>query len=978
MRPTVSTPRVVGLISLCSLVGALAACDGNDAVASKDTSGETGPQDEPQLTRIETHVEPTNVVAGATAEITCSAFDQYDQPFTLIAGQAALVFEIVDPEGKVPTSVTVEGQIATFTRAGAYRATCKYPGTPLVTDASPTRIEVQAGAPASIKTTILDDDVVAGTTLGVACSVRDANGNSAAAETMIAVVPTDGVTVANRTAHFEKVGAFEVRCMTTDGSLVSDAPVTVTVTAADLYQMTTTLSTASIAVAEQVTVTCPGEDRFGNPVTVEKIVTLPADGVDGLDSNRLVLTSTKAGIYSIVCSPKEAWVKALSEPALLTVVAGPPASLTLDITPDRAVYNVEARVTATPKLADTYGNAISDLSAVRVEAWFGGTKRQTLAQGEKVALVEEGTWTVKAILGPPYNLKAERVLLADASAPVISITNPDRGEMVVATGSPITLQGSVKDSTGGLLSVTVNGAAQDIVAGTLNWPLSKSVLPAHGVNTVSVAATDTNEHSVRVVQSYLASSGYKAATEKFPDGIVAHLDKKFIDDGDRSGAANDLATIFERLVAGMDFSTFIPSPVITYSGFDVYLQNLAYDPPKVRMSPSNGGLLLMLDVTNMAVDVEADGFIDVGGHITVDSVNLEMMLHLSVTNGQANVTADAAVVRVNNLDIDVHWSINWIIDFFEDDISSTLSGMLEQQLKSQVPGLLRDALKSLEINQSFTVPAMVPGGQPLNVNLAAKLAEAHVDEKGLDLDLSTLVTAPKRVAWPTSGSIMRGGCFGTDNGMPGWNASKKMTMALSLDVLNQVLHAVWQGGALEITLGANDFQGVDLSAYGVSNLALTISARLPPVLTDCPESSKILFQLGELRLDATMDFNMMPLEMSVIATLQTDAIVEVDANGNLGVSLAAIADENITLDFTRIESEIFEDTTESEDALGGLLREQLLSKVLGELAGKSLANFPLPEFDLGAMSPALAGQKISLKNVVLAREKGYLKLEGSP
>jgi hypothetical protein len=61
-----------------------------------------------------------------------------------------------------------------------------------------------------------------------------------------------------------------------------------------------------------------------------------------------------------------------------------------------------------------------------------------------------------------------------------------------------------------------------------------------------------------------------------------------------------------------------------------------------------------------------------------------------------------------------------------------------------------------------------------------------------------------------------------------------------------------------------------------------------------------------------------------------------------------------------------------------LLREQLLGGLLGNFAGQGLGEFPLPELDLGGLSPALAGQSIAVRNIVLGRGKGYLLLQGEP
>jgi hypothetical protein len=250
-----------------------------------------------------------------------------------------------------------------------------------------------------------------------------------------------------------------------------------------------------------------------------------------------------------------------------------------------------------------------------------------------------------------------------------------------------------------------------------------------------------------------------------------------------------------------------------------------------------------------------------------------------------------------------------------------------------------------------------------------------IAESGLDLGLATQVTAAKKVQWATPGSMMRGGCFGTDLGMPQWDTSKKLTMALSLDVLNQVLHAVWQGGALEMQLGAAAFGDVDLSQYGVSDLAVDLSARMPPLLSDCRDGV-LRIQLGELHVDADLKLNGLPLKVDMIVAFETDVDVSVDDSGSIGLALGEIAPEDILIDITAVESTLF--TQDQEDVLVALLREQLLSKVLGDFGGQGLADFPLPEFDLGGLSPGLGGLVISIQDIELERDKGYLLLQGNP
>ncbi|MFO0746457.1 MAG: hypothetical protein U1F43_12385 [Myxococcota bacterium] len=963
-----------GLGRLGALVAALlvtAACGGTDAKPPLDTIGGDNLVP-PELTSVETTVAPLNVLAGGTVEVTCQGKDQYDVDF-----DADLTFDVTDSSGQLPDGVTIVGNRITAIHAGSFQVKCLFAGPPVIDDISPTTVTVQAGEPSEIKTTLFLTTIKAGTTVSVGCSARDGNGNIATGDTTVRVTPVDGTTVDGRRVTFTKTGEFEVVCMLADASIVGGDAVTVTVEPAALYELKTVLSTDTIEPGAEVTVTCPGLDRFQNVIDLDKVITLPVAGLDPLDGNRLRLTSTRAGSYPVTCAPKEAWIHpATTVPATLVVKAGAAAALALDLSPDRTVYNLGSRVKVTPRVSDSYGNVITTLgNDVVIDGWFGGVLQQTVLSGERIDLDQEGEWTLRAHVADT-SLEAERVVLSDGSAPTIDLTFPTRGQMVTSTGSALTITGKIKDATGGLASVRINGAEQPVTMGTNELVLDKAFSPQHGVNRLSIEATDVNGNVTKIAQSFLVAPGWKPASDAFSDGIIAHLAKAFLDDGNRSGAPNDLATIMERFIGKLEVESYIPSPVVSYSGYDVYLRSIDYDAPKVSIAPGAGVLNLTIEIDNLSLDVYADGFIDVDGTVTADKVTLQVVLAVSVVNGGTpKVTAQAVEANIDNLNIDVNWAINWLIDLYTGDIEQAITSAFEDTLRKEIPPIVEGALKSLQITQGFEIPSFLPGGSPLPVQLAAKPDHTKLDEQGLDLALGTKVTAATKVPWATLGSFMRGGCFGQDGGTPSWDASKKLTMGISLDVVNQILHSVWQGGALEVVMGPDAFGDVDLSQYGVSDLSLTVSGRLPPILTDCLDQDLHL-QLGELQIDASLSLSGAPLVIGMIVAFETTAQVGIDADNNLTLALGTIDPANILIDVTRLESELF--TPDQEDVLVQLIRDQLLSKLLAQLAGQTLANFPIPEIDLGALDPSLAGQKISLHNVVLARQKGYMMLQGDP
>lgn len=967
-QPPRTTRPLHPLIALLALAPA---CDATGEIPPADTTG--GDQViVPHLDTVETALAPAVIGAGGTTTVTCTAKDQSGAPFT---PDLPLAFEVFDANDQVPAGVEILGDRVTVPFAGVVRVRCHYPGIPRIEDTSPVSLTVQPGDPTSITTTILRTELRAGDRVGVACTVRDAHDNITMGETVLRLSPETGTTITGgKNVRFTATGTFGVTCAFPDGSLVGNT-VTVTVAPGELTELRTVLSTDTIRPEEEVSVSCPGTDAFGNAVDLAQVITLPVAGVDALDQNRLRLTSTRAGVYPITCVPKEAFVSATRNPVSLTVVAGDPAAIAIDLDPERSVYTLGARPRVTARLADAWGNEVADVSGVSVEARHGNTPRQTVPGGERVTLDAEGSWNLIVTSGPPSNLVASRTVLVDASAPTIEITYPVRGQMITAGGGPFTIRGTVTDATGGLASVSFNRIPRTVQNGANRFDLEIQISPEHGLNTFTVEATDVQGQAVRLAQSFMLAPGWKTAAEAFPEGIVAHLTRAFIDDGNRQGRADDLATIMERVVQNLDIASYIPSPVVQNAGYDVYLRNVDYDPPRLTLTPSRDRLLLHLDITDLSIDVFADGFIDVDGVVSADAIRVDVTLGVTVQQGQARVQMHSATVLVEGLDIDVHWSINWIIDLFTDTIRDSIVSSFEDVLRDEIPPAVADALGSLALDETFEVPGFLPGQEALNVRLQANTNNATIDEAGLDVALATKVTAAKRVQWPTAGSLMRGGCFGVDLGMPAWDPDKKLTMALSLDVLNQVLHAVWQGGALEVTLGPAAFGDVDLSQYGVSDLAVDVSARLPPVLTDCRDGV-LRIQLGELHVDASLKLNGLPLVVDMIVAFETTVDVAVDDAGAISLALGEIAPEDIVIDITHVESDLF--SQDQEDVLITLLREQLLVRVLGDFGGQGLADFPLPEFDLGGISPSLQGQVIALDEIDLERDKGYLLLQGNP
>jgi hypothetical protein len=128
-------------------------------------------------------------------------------------------------------------------------------------------------------------------------------------------------------------------------------------------------------------------------------------------------------------------------------------------------------------------------------------------------------------------------------------------------------------------------------------------------------------------------------------------------------------------------------------------------------------------------------------------------------------------------------------------------------------------------------------------------------------------------------------------------------------------------------------------------------------------------------MDVTSQMNGQPLDVSMILSVETGANV-VMQNGKLTLALEAIPPEAILVDIVDVDTFLFDANQEVE--LIDFLRELVLVKALEQVGGQTLADFPLPSIDLGALDPSLSGNVISFASAQLTRRRGFLTLSTDP
>ena len=170
-------------------------------------------------------------------------------------------------------------------------------------------------------------------------------------------------------------------------------------------------------------------------------------------------------------------------------------------------------------------------------------------------------------------------------------------------------------------------------------------------------------------------------------------------------------------------------------------------------------------------------------------------------------------------------------------------------------------------------------------------------------------------------------------------------------VIDQMLAAIWQSGAMKMTVDPKKLSVVDLNKYLISDLKVTTDFLLPPLLNDCGWGGATEVQIGDigLNISAQMDGKpgLMKVYLSAAAKVQAKLIyTKTGKQIALNMSPAHLIENDI--DSVLVDGKVApEGTVSFFEALLPVLTQVVLKQFQG-----TLASFPLPELDL---APLVAG-----------------------
>ncbi len=587
----------------------------------------------------------------------------------------------------------------------------------------------------------------------------------------------------------------------------------------------------------------------------------------------------------------------------------------------------------------------------------------------------------------PVDGCSSTVIQSFACLPNIEVTSPARAATIDGVlPSVVVVTGRVTSGAGAITSFTINGTT--VAVNPTTGAFTYNMISHVGSNVIVLEAQDALGSTDKVVQSFHWSTDYTQPTGAPASGVVdpglgIWLGQQSLDDG-QPPPPTDLAFIIQGVLDNFDLGGLLPNPVATNldggaaGTYNVYLENLQWEPTSVSLDAIDGGLHITATIPNLTADLRAvktctwrwyDPFDCVGpgtitGDITIDYITMDADIFLSVAADHTLVATVANTnVSIAEPDVNIDGILAFIIEpIIQDQVAGfvpELEAQFEGQLSSVVGPLLEDGLGALAFNQTFDLPRLDGSTPGISVALASDFSSVDFHD-GL---------APPTPTPPQGGAfLLRAWANAVTPGLPSTppfttNLGVPMRVACGAgtqqmiiprvapveivfpdDTMNQILRGAWSGGLLQFPVDPALLAGVDLASYGVTNLTIDVSGWLPPIASDCGADGILRLYIGDMQLTASMDLFGQPLD--AVIWVSFDAPITLGANATSGeIEIVVSAVENVEIEVNVQQEQMLS----AGPVLASLLETQLVPALGGLLGGGApLASFPLPEMDLSA------------------------------
>ena len=939
---TVTIDKTGEYAVICMLPGG-AKADESPGVALVTTGG---------VASVETTLDSAEVNAGQDVHVTCEVQDMSGE---ILDWDTELIVTPTD-------GISIEGHALKTTKDGEYLVACKAVDTP-VKDTTPETLTVLLGDPATVRATIEEEEVSAGTAVEVSCVVEDGDGNPLPMEAT--VDPQDGLNIDGSTVTIEIAGEYTVTCSPVeDLGELEQIPDTLVVVPGELAALVLSAkpSKAAYKLDEKVAIESEVTDVYGNVLEDAAIVlTIP----EGMKESGSKYEFEEEGIYAVQ-GHVEGHEDISDELTLVCDETGPEVIV---LVPERGA-TLDGDV-----MVDIEGTAI-DLFSDEVELEINGTSVPVNENGQFFHVIQ-ATHGLNILVFEATDEYGRRTKIAQSfyySTEYVDFNTENINDVTLPQSLLIYLgQNFLDDGIHDPTHIDDLATLVEILLGSIDlnaildpttpiaeFPLNDIVnytFDFQGFQFILNGAL-----TIRIYIENISLSLPAVSINTREGGINLHL---AFNESPTSPAANvttyiqldfvlTASTNFggeELLSAGLNPSAFVES--------SASLGAFSLDANLDIFKALGGDLDIGIDT----LDIDLEG-------IDIDPLqDVQIELGPVVFNGTEIVQLPA--IPLGNLvsglnDIVSQYILNPILNFAETAILDFLLPIVQ----TQIGALLNSVLNQVEFEIPIPIPAL-PGSQSnVDINFKTRLDTVVFTEDGGELGLGTGFLSTKGVDRDPLGSILRMNCLSTtEPGMPEFDTSEKMELAALLDTVNELLFSLWWGNGLTLNIDGSTLGGLGLDQYGVSDMSISTEFYLPPILNDCTAKDMVEVQIGDLLL--TANFKMMGAPVMAQLYLSAALDASITGNGNeIGLNI---------LGFTDIETQIIQVQGsllgfDIEDLIEGVVIPMLVEQV----SNLALGSFPIPEFDLSGLVPGIPpGTTLGLTDLEIGMDSGYLMIGGA-
>lgn len=990
------------------------------AIVAFGCSAEPGPADNVAATAddliIESDTRGEIAAAGVPFLVDCRAFRRKVGAAVAPAGSREKPEDPAQPEvsGALGTEVSlpgaatlvvvggpagpfaIDGQRITIARPGSYQVACLISGTGLQ-DLTPATLIAEAGAPADPQTVVVDaatgdtvSTVASGTKVRVLCSGDDVLGNAVTDQW---TVETTGQVLdiqPNVATTLTKVGTITFACRAANQT--DATPSTVVVKVGTPKHLWTKLSPSTVKAGHASEVTCQATDAAGNtianfPFSISHSAKLAL--------KKLYLTGTVAGQHAVKCVPESIdWKYFEIHGALLNIQPGPPASLLVAKVPEKGVYKRKSKVDFVPLVRDEFGNAIAD--------WPVSMDVPTPKTGFKVLANKPGDMQIRFDLDATYDvvfaadataLATTTQVLVDGAPPLLTIDYPPWGSTLSLKPS-IQLYGKAGDDGAGIKDLFVNGiktfpdAADD-------WFLQVGAV--HGLNPVEAIATDLGDQKTRATRGFYYSNKFyptdasKPKAHLVPAALQVFLGQDFFDDGVHDPTKpDDIATIIEIIAGATSLASLLPGG-LSGAGADVSMSNFTMAKPTVQITTHEGGLEVRIVLKDISVDIAVKAKLKLGpikttiktnGTLTVKSVDVSSWLKLGVSAGKVTASASWTKAKIDGMKLSISGLaglFNPVFNLILNGIKSDIEQGLEAELSKQLPAAFAAIFATLAINDTFELDPLIPGGSgKVTMVLASEVASIALTKAGMLASINMGFSSTKKVPHTNLGAIARAGCVGVEPDKFHIDTKARIQVAAHDDLINQMLYAMWYGGAFSGVISKGTLAGVGGGAIPLETSTIKIDPLLPPIIEGCPskkhgdDSMLIRLQMGDAQSSIDVYSNDL-VRLDVVTHIDAPLLMKFgkDDKGVPALIVTAAPDPMILHELHGLSKQLEE---------GKWAWIKAVDTLFGQLFANGLPGFdkpivvPLPttEVDMSAIAPGIAkGTMLKAAITAVTRKGGY-------